>query len=272
MPAQGERAKLEATISSVNGAVIRKHLLWPCIGLLAAACLVAPAGDGGAAEPHWSYAGEYGPSDWDKADPAFFLCKTGKNQSPVNLVPEYATILPPLAFQYPHKGTSVVNNGHTVQVQFPRGNTLTAGDKSFELVQMHFHTPSEHHYNGKAYPLEGHLVHSDKDGNTAVLAVFFEEGENNASLAALWADMPQKAGERRNLHPAFEAFSLLPDNKEYMYFNGSLTTPPCSEGVRWYVLKRAVPVGREQIAAFLKCMGYPNNRPLQDVNARPVLQ
>ncbi|MDR2668808.1 MAG: carbonic anhydrase family protein [Desulfovibrio sp.] len=246
--------------------------LWFRVWLTAAVLLLALPGGGVAEEAHWGYTGAFGPSDWDKADPSFFMCKAGKNQTPINIVPRFATTLPPLVFSYGIKGDTVLNNGHTVQVLFPHGNTLTVDGISFELVQMHFHTPGENLYAGKAFPMEAHYVHADKAGNTAVLAVFFEEGESNADLAALWAVMPQTAGETKPLHQGFNPLALLPVGREYIYFNGSLTTPPCSEGVRWYVLKHTVTIGKEQVAAFLKCMGYPNNRPLQEVNARPVLR
>ncbi|MDR2744203.1 MAG: carbonic anhydrase family protein [Desulfovibrio sp.] len=244
-----------------------------CCALLAlAVAFIVPRDAVRAEAGHWGYTGEFGPSAWDRADPSFALCKSGKNQSPIDIVPAYAASLPALVFDYPHAGKTIVNNGHTVQVQFPRGNTLTTDGGVFELVQVHFHTPGENLYEGKAFPMEGHFVHQDRKGNQAVLAVFFEEGPGNPGIAALWAEMPRTAGEMKRLTREFNALSLLPDNRDYVYFNGSLTTPPCSEGVRWYVLKQPLSVDKEQAAAFRKVMGHPNNRPLQNVNARPVLR
>jgi carbonic anhydrase len=224
-----------------------------------------------AAEAHWGYIGEFAPDAWDKADPSFMICKTGKNQAPIDILPQYKTELPELHVEYPIRGNSAVNNGHTVQVQFPRGNFLKVGGDSFALVQAHFHSPAENRYQGKTYPMEAHFVHQDREGNLAVLAVLFEEGNSNPGLAFLWENMPRKTGEVKNLPGGFDPASLIPSSKEYAYFNGSLTTPPCSEGVRWYVLKDAVSAEKEQIETFSSVMGHPNNRPLQSLNARPVL-
>jgi len=224
------------------------------------------------AASHWGYSGEFGPENWHKADPGYGLCNSGKNQTPINIEPQYKTKLPPIKLAYTHKGQSLVNNGHSIEVQFPPHNTMTVGKQTFTLVQAHFHAPSENLLNGKSYPMEGHFVHKDDKGHLAVLAVFYEEGAENPHMATLWKSMPHKAGESVHLPgDGFDGRGILPAKLDYIYFNGSLTTPPCSEGVRWYVLKKAQTVSRQQVEKFTGIIGV-NNRPLQPVNARPVLE
>jgi carbonic anhydrase len=224
------------------------------------------------AASHWGYSGEFNPENWHKADPSYALCNNGKNQTPINIEPQYQTKLPPIKLTYTHKGQSLINNGHSIQVEFPANNTMTVGQQTFTLLQAHFHAPGENQLKGKSYPMEGHFVHKDGKGNLAVLAVFFFVFAENSNIASLWKSMPQKAGENAQLSGGgFDGRSILPAKLEYIYFNGSLTTPPCGEGVRWYVLKKAQTVSKQQVAKFTSIVGV-NNRPLQPVNARPVLE
>lgn len=229
--------------------------------------LAAMASEGGIT---WGYEGENGPENWAKLSPDFFACN-GKNQSPIDLNGFIKAELKPLKIKYQAGGQTIVNNGHTVQINYASGSTLGLDGKVFELKQFHFHAPSENLIKGKSYPLEGHLVHADKDGNLAVLAVMFVKGKANKALAQAWAAMPHEAGAPQPLPTLVSAQELLPKSRAYYRFNGSLTTPPCSEGVRWLVLKHPVTASAEQIAAFEKVMHHPNNRPVQPVNARPVL-
>jgi carbonic anhydrase len=143
---------------------------------------------------------------------------------------------------------------------------------AFELKQFHFHSPGENKINGKQFPLESHLVHADKDGNLTVLAVMFQEGAANALLARLWEKMPGKAGEKSALPDGLSVTQLLPKERDYYRFNGSLTTPPCSEGVRWFVMKKPATASKAQIEQFSKAVGFANNRPIQATNARSVLR
>jgi len=137
---------------------------------------------------------------------------------------------------------------------------------------MHFHSPSENHIRGKSYPLEAHLVHKDEDGNLAVIAVMFEEGPANAELAKFWAKLPAEEGDKVALPAGMSVAGLPPRKHEYYRFSGSLTTPPCSEGVRWFVMKRPVTVSKDQVATFAKTLGFANNRPIQPVHAREILE
>ena len=219
----------------------------------------------------WTYSGEGGPENWAKLSPEFGAC-TGKNQSPINLTGFIEAELKPIKVSYQAGGNEILNNGHTVQVNYAAGSGISVDGIQFDLKQLHFHAPSENLINGKSYPMEAHLVHADKDGNLAVVALMFKEGAENKVLAKIWPLIPKDAGEKTALPSPFDVAKLLPPNKSYYRFNGSLTTPPCTEGVRWLVMKTPVSASQEQVEAFSHVMHHPNNRPVQPVNARPVLQ
>lgn len=222
--------------------------------------------------PHWTYSGDVGPEHWAEITPEFAFCK-GKNQSPINLTRFVDAKLAPLSPVYQAGGQSIVNNGHTVQVNYAPGSYITVDGERYELKQFHFHEPSENHIDGKAFPLEGHLVHADKNGNLAVIAVMFEEGPANPALAQFWNQIPAEEGPAVALKTPFNAKDLLPTDQSYYRYNGSLTTPPCSEGVRWLVMKHPVTASKEQLQAFSHAMrDAPDNRPLQPINARSVLR
>jgi carbonic anhydrase len=221
---------------------------------------------------HWGYSGSEGPEHWGELSPEFIVCSTGKNQSPINLIGFIESDLKPIGIQYQVGGNEILNNGHTVQVNYVSGSKISVDGHEFELKQYHFHAPSENHINGTSYPMEAHLVHSDKGGNLAVIAVMFIEGNRNESLAQAWAHMPEKAGDKHSLFSNVAAEGILPSNRDYYRYNGSLTTPPCSEGVRWLVMKEPVTALKSQIKEFAHVMHHPNNRPVQAVNARAVLR
>ncbi|MBF8450563.1 carbonic anhydrase [Aeromonas dhakensis] len=237
--------------------------------LLAATLLLCPAAF--AATPHWEYSGEAGPAKWASLTPEFGQC-AGRNQSPVNLSGLVKAELAPLQFHYLAGGHSVTNNGHTVQVDYAPGSSLELDGMHFELKQFHFHAPSENLIEGKPYPLEGHLVHANDQGELAVVAVMFEPGKANGALSQVWQSLPAKAGEQHELKQPVSAEPLLPAKRDYYRFSGSLTTPPCSEGVRWLVMKQPVQVSEAQIDTFKAVMHHPNNRPVQPLHGRLVLQ
>ena len=237
--------------------------------LLAGALLLCPAAF--AATTHWEYSGEAGPAKWASLTPEYGQC-AGSNQSPVNLTALVEAELAPLQFHYLPGGKTLVNNGHTVQVNYAPGSTLELDGMHFELKQFHFHAPSENLIEGRSYPLEGHLVHANDKGELAVVAVMFEAGRANPALSQAWQALPAKAGETRALKVPLSAEQLLPTQRDYYRFSGSLTTPPCSEGVRWLVMKQPVQVSQAQIDAFKAVMHHPNNRPVQPLNGRLVLQ
>ena len=221
---------------------------------------------------HWGYSGESGPDHWGELDPGYAACATGKNQSPIDLANFTEADLEPIAFAYKPGTTEILNNGHTVQINYAAGSSITVDGRVFELKQFHFHAPSENTINGKHFPLESHLVHADKEGNLAVVAVMFEMGRNNALLSPLWMKMPDKAGDRNALPKPYDVSAMLPSGRDYYRFDGSLTAPPCSEGVLWLVLKQPAIASKPQIDRFTTVMGHPNNRPVQPVNEREVLK
>ena len=224
---------------------------------------------------HWTYDGAEGPEHWGELADAYKACAIGKNQSPINLdsAAEIEAELSPLTQAYQAGGNAVLNNGHTIQVSYEPGSTLTLDGHAYELKQFHFHSPSENQFDGKNYPMEAHLVHADKDGNLAVVAVMFEEGtDTNAGLAQFWQQMPKEADKTVDLTDKVDVSALLPADRDYYRFNGSLTTPPCTEGVVWLVMKQPVVATAEQVKIFTDIMGHPNNRPVQAFNARPVLK
>jgi carbonic anhydrase len=218
----------------------------------------------------WAYTGEAGPQNWARLTPEFHTC-SGQNQSPVNLDGFIEAELAPLKVDYAAGASEVVNNGHTVQVAYQPGSTLSLDGERFQLIQFHFHMPSENQIKGQSYPLEGHLVHADENGKLAVVAVMFKEGKQNTVLASLW-DAPPAEGTKQLVSQQVNIRDMLPTDLDYYRFNGSLTTPPCSEGVRWLVLKQPIVASHEQIEALTEAVGHANNRPLQPVNARTILQ
>lgn len=218
----------------------------------------------------WDYTGDTGPDNWAKLSPEYGAC-AGSNQSPINMTGFVDAKLQPVFFKYGSGSSEILNNGHTVQINTLPGNTIAVDGIEFELKQFHFHVPSENQIRGKSYPMEGHLVHADKDGNLAVVAVMVTEGEENTALAKAWAQMPEK-GEKVALSSEISPLEVLPKKHDYYRFNGSLTTPPCSEGVRWLVMKQPITASKQQIDRFLQVMGHHNNRPVQPVNARTVLE
>lgn len=220
---------------------------------------------------HWGYSGDDGPDYWAGLSPEYSAC-AGKNQSPINLTGFIDADLAPIKFHYYKDAVDIVNNGHTVQVNFDQRSNIDIDGATFNLLQYHFHAPSENRINGKSYPLEAHFVHSDRDGNLVVIALMFEEGAENKSLTKVWEHLPQREGDRLALPAVISAGELLPQQHDYYRYDGSLTTPPCTEGVRWLVMKEPVSASKKQIEALVRVMPHPNNRPVQPANAREVLK
>jgi carbonic anhydrase len=224
-------------------------------------------------DTHWGYTGHEGPEHWGELSEKFQMCGIGKNQSPINITASTEAELAPITFNYTKNATEMLNNGHTIQVNVADGDRISIEGNDYWLKQFHFHTPSENHIDGKSFPLEAHFVHADRNGNLAVIGVMFKEGAENKTLAKLWNKMPKEADKNVPCSAtAAEINALLPKNRDYYRFNGSLTTPPCSEGVKWMVLKEPLTISKAQVEEFLHIMHHPNNRPIQAINARPVLK
>jgi len=234
--------------------------------VVSVAALVANAADHA---PHWGYGG-HSTDSWGEI-PGAGTCTLGKAQSPIDIRGAKKSALPALGFAYTKGSGEIVNNGHTVQVNLANGGSLNVDGVPYKLVQFHFHTPSEERVEGKAYPMVAHLVHQSADGKLAVVAVLLTEGKANAPLAAVFDSLPQHEGAKKPLRAAFDTADVLPAERGYFAFAGSLTTPPCSEGVRWFVLKEPVAVSKAQIAAFRKLYNM-NARPVQPLNGRVVEQ
>jgi carbonic anhydrase len=225
---------------------------------------------------HWGYTGHEGPANWGDLSPKFEMCKLGKSQSPINISSDVmveTSNLADIKFDYHTGATSVVNNGHTIQVNVASGSTIEIDGIIFELKQFHFHTPSENQIEGKNFPLEAHFVHASKDGKLAVVALMFEDGAENEVIKKIWHRASKKANISKSCALSSELInSLLPKDKAYYRFSGSLTTPPCSEGVRWFVLKNYSHISAAQTKEFLHTMHHENNRPVQPLNARKVMK
>lgn len=250
---------------------------------LASACLsvsafapIAFAEDHGhehhAGPAHWDYDGAAGPAHWGDLEASYSTCASGKNQSPVNLTNFTKADLKPIKFDYKAGGDEILNNGHTIQVNYAEGSSITVNGQTFALKQFHTHAPSENTINGKLYAMEAHFVHADANGNLAVVAVMFDEGNENAELEKAWKAMPKVAGEKVALGHNVLGTSIMPKDKAYYRFSGSLTTPPCSEGVTWLVLKKPVTASKVQINNFMGVMHHHNNRPVQPTHARLILE
>ena len=219
----------------------------------------------------WGYEANNAPEKWASLSEKYHAC-SGLNQSPIDIKNTTSAKLEPLKFNYAATAKSIVNNGHTVQVDFNAGNTLTLDGQAFVLKQFHLHSPSENKINGVSYPMEMHLVHANAQGELAVVAVMYQKGQLNQSLAQIWSNLPKQAGQSCMFTGNLGAASFLPKKLDYYRFNGSLTTPPCTEGVRWIVLKDIQSASEAQFDVFNKLLSHPNNRPVQPVNARVVLE
>ncbi len=226
----------------------------------------------GPGDVHWTYDGETGPQAWGNLKPDFNVCAIGKRQSPIN-IEDSATLqgpAEPIVFNYSPSNGVVVNNGHTIQVDLAGENFITVRGTNYKLVQFHFHHPSEERINYKGFAMVAHLVHKNQEGQLAVVAVLLEPGAVNPLINKVWTYMPLDSGDKVRMPASLvEMNELLPNDQRYYQFMGSLTTPPCSEGVLWLVLKQPMTVSREQLKLFSQL--FPNNaRPVQSANNRAI--
>lgn len=221
---------------------------------------------------HWGYEGEHRPKHWENLSAEFFLCGNGIVQSPININRTYKADLHNIEFTYKDTPLKIVNNGHTIKVEYKPGSTITIDGETHELLQFHFHAPSEHKVKGESHDMEIHLVHQNEYNELAVVGVFIKEGEHNHTIQTLWNSLPEEMGKEIEVHTTkINAADLLPDDRSYYRYHGSLTTPPCSEGVNWHILKTPVEMSEAQIKKFKTVVGY-NSRPIQPVNKRFILE
>jgi carbonic anhydrase len=203
--------------------------------------------------PHWSYDGQTGPSHWGELSADFAPCKIGHHQSPIDIDATQKADLPAIQFDYKATPLHIIDNGHTVMINYAPGSSIRVGDKRYELKQFHFHRPSEEKIKGKRYEMVVHLVHVAQDGSVAVVAVLLQQGGDNPLIDELWGDLPtQKNQEQHWDKVQINASTLLPADRGYYTFSGSLTTPPCTENVTWYVLKHPVTLSAAEITQYSK--------------------
>jgi carbonic anhydrase len=219
---------------------------------------------------HWEYEGNDGPKKWATLDPAYAACKLGHHQAPIDIHHAEKADLPLIQFDYKPSPLTVIDNGHTVTVSYAPGSFITVGDHRYYLTQFHFHHPSEEHINGKGFDMVIHLVHSDGSGNMAVVAVLLKPGKVNQALQAVWDHLPKEKDKTTTAEGvSINAADLLPADHGYYTFEGSLTTPPCTEPVTGFVLKTPEEISSEEVEVFARL--YPHDaRPVQKLEGRVV--
>lgn len=249
-----------------------RERLW-AMGIVAAASVVTAWSCTKAHEKqgvHWTYEGEAGPAHWGAISPEFKACGSGQRQSPIDVTNPSQAPLGPVQLHYGGATTTMVNNGHAIQLNVEPGNWLEADGKRADLAQIHLHGPSEHLVRGEQFPLEAHFVHAGEAGNLTVVSVLYRTGEASALLAGIGSSL---AGGAKEAMPFTMKLSEIGPgiNPAYFRYEGSLTTPPCTEGVVWYVWQETRSASAEQISAVTRLIGE-NARPVQPLNGRQVLQ
>lgn len=218
---------------------------------------------------HWGYGGAEGPAQWGMLKPEFSTCSTGTRQSPIDIRGGVKVDLEPIEFDYRPSAFGVIDNGHTVQVNVQGGNAIEVMGRRYDLVHFHFHRPSEERINGRQYDMSVHLVHRDPEGRLAVVAVLLDRGSAHPVVQTVWNNLPLEKKAELQAQVALDPNNLLPPDRRYFTYMGSLTTPPCSEGVLWMVMQQQVPVSNEQISVFSRL--YPMNaRPVQAAAGRLI--
>ncbi len=217
----------------------------------------------------WAYDGAHGPSEWARLAPENATCASGQRQSPIDITDGIKVDLEAVQFDYRPSGFRVVDNGHTVQVNVTPGNTIEVLGRHYDLVQFHFHRPSEERIDGKPFDMVAHLLHKSADGRLAMVAVLLERGSAQPVVQAVWNNLPLEKGDEVAAKGKIDLTALLPSDRRYYTYMGSLTTPPCKEGVLWMVMKTPVAISPEQLAIFTRL--YPMNaRPIQALHGRII--
>ncbi|TFW28770.1 carbonic anhydrase [Massilia horti] len=218
---------------------------------------------------HWSYEGESGPANWSKINSDWAACSTGRRQSPIDIRDGIKVDLEQITFDYHPSSFNEIDNGHTIQVNVGGGNFITVGNQTYELQQFHFHRPSEERINGKGTEMVMHLVHKSAEGRLAVVAVLLERGKQHNLIQTVWNNLPLEKNETVSPSLVLDLKEALPERREYYTYMGSLTTPPCTEGVLWLVMKQPMQASPAQMALFSRL--YPlNARPVQSGYGRMI--
>ncbi|MCP5099759.1 MAG: carbonic anhydrase family protein [Chloroflexi bacterium] len=221
---------------------------------------------------HWGYEGEGAPEHWADLEADYAVCGTGVEQSPIDLTNASVEELTDITFNYEETAVNILNNGHTVQINYDEGSSIEVNGTIYNLLQFHFHAPSEHAFDGSLVAAEMHLVHQSADGAYAVIGVMIQEGAENAAFAPVWAHLPAEVAEAETIDDVtVNASELIADQLTYYSYSGSFTTPPCTEGVSWFVLTAPIEMSADQISAFSHIID-DNNRPLQPLGERLLTQ
>ncbi|WP_082235263.1 carbonic anhydrase [Halobacillus massiliensis] len=224
----------------------------------------------------WSYDGETGPKNWGELDPEYAACAEGEEQSPINISlsdTNESEEMEDISLNYQPSNFSLANNGHAVQANAKGAvNTMVLGEKEYQLKQFHFHAPSEHLISDQTYDMELHFVHESEDGNSAVIGIMIEEGKENEALSEFWDELPAEETEQNvELEEPIDVEGLIPEDQTTLHYEGSLTTPPCTEEINWALFKEPVQASKEQIEEF-KQIHNDTDRPVQPVNEREVIE
>ncbi|WP_051901497.1 carbonic anhydrase [Methylotenera sp. L2L1] len=219
----------------------------------------------------WSYDGKEGPSHWGKLSSEYSMCDAGKSQSPIDIEESLDANLKPLKLLQKFPVKEVLKTNHSIQLNFKDGNIVAIDNMTFKLKQINFHTPSEHSIKGKSFPLEAQFLHTDTKGSTAIVAVLFREGKPNPALEKILKQLPTESEKPATLKSRVLASEMMPSNQDYYRFSGSLTTPPCTEGIRWILIKTPITASKAQIEALAEVVTSQNNRPIQALNGRLIV-
>ncbi len=221
-------------------------------------------------QAHWDYLGVEGPQHWGMLSKKYMTCETGNRQSPINItMTHHGDHQQKLIFHYQTSLLHEMNNGHTIQVSHVSGCRVDLNDHKYKLRQFHFHSPSEHHIEDKAFPMEMHLVHQDDSGHALVIAVMMETDAPQLVLSKLWKWLPEQTKKEVSIPLELSLTDILPTNTDHYAYLGSLTTPPCTEGVQWIVLKEPMHITQQDVDQFVHIIGH-NARPIQPLRNRHV--
>ena len=211
-----------------------------------------------------------GPEHWGMLTPKYMTCEAGNRQSPINItMTHHGDHQQKLVFHYQTSQLHEMNNGHTIQISHVSGCRVDLNDRKYQLRQFHFHAPSEHHIDGKAFPMEMHLVHQDETGHVLVLAVMMATDATEPVLSKLWKWLPEQIEEEVSIPLELSLTDVLPTSTHHYAYSGSLTTPPCTEGVQWIVLKDPMHVTQQDVDQFVQIIGQ-NARPIQPLRGRHI--
>jgi carbonic anhydrase len=222
--------------------------------------------------PHWTYEGEEGPAHWGDLDASYAVCGAGKSQSPIDVSNPSEQDLSNIVFHYQPSEVNILNNGHTAQVNYDAGSYIELDGVRYDVAQFHYHAPSEHALNGELFAAELHIVHKNADGGLAVVGILFKEGAHNDALQPFIDNLPAKKSDVHDAGAKINVADLLPAVQTTFRYTGSLTTPPCTEGVNWLVMTTPVEASAEQLHALESLFEGGNNRPVQPLNDRPLVE